>query len=96
MVDVSSSVKTGDDIRYRVVDGEAVVLSQSAGEIVVLDAVGSRVLELVAEGCSVASLVERMHGEYDVDRETLEADVVAFLEELLEARIVVETPPRQP
>lgn len=76
------------EVRYRIVDGEAVVVRQRAGEVMVLNPTGARILELVDGERPVASIVETLGEEVDAARATLEADVAAFLLELADAGVL--------
>ena len=76
------------DVRYRVLDGEAVVLRQRAAEVLGLNRVGSRVLELVDGETGVPELLDRLADEFEVERATLEADVRVFLDELVAAGVL--------
>ena len=77
-----------DDIRYREVAGEGIVLCQERGEVLVVNGLGVRVVELVEQGCTFAAIVATLLQEYDVDRETLRSDVAAYLEDLRGAGVL--------
>lgn len=79
--------RTGE-VRYRIVDGEAVVVRQRAGEVMVLNPTGARILELVDGERPVAGIVEALGEEVEAARATLEVDVAAFLRELAEAGVL--------
>lgn len=68
----------------RVGDG-AVILNVETGIYYGLDRVGSRIWELIGAGTTDDALVDHLTREYDVERETLRADVAALLS-TLEAR----------
>lgn len=72
------------DVRFRNVDGEAVVVRQSAAEVLVLNEVAARLLALADGTATVASWVESLAGEYEVDRAVLERDVLGFAAELVQ------------
>lgn len=78
------------DVRYRVVDGEAVILRQTDGEVVVLNRVGSRCLELIDGERSTEGMVDRMLAEFEIDRDSLARDIEEFVEELRGARVIEE------
>lgn len=85
MVPVLSSVlRLRSDVRYRMIEGEALVLRQEAAEVLGLNPVGSRVLELIDGQRSVSDLLRILEGEYEVERAELESDVLGFLGELLQ------------
>jgi hypothetical protein len=93
MIDKDSVFRRRSDVRYRIVGPEAVVVRQSLPEVLVLNGVGARVVERIDGTLTVDTLVSALAGEYDVERETLERDVVAFLGELAEGGVIerVET-----
>jgi hypothetical protein len=93
MIDKDSVFRRRSDVRYRIVGPEAVVVRQSVPEVLVLNGVGARVVERIDGTLTVDTLVSALAGEYDVERETLERDVVAFLGELAEGGVIerVET-----
>ena len=70
--------------------GETVILGISAGRYYGLDAVGARIWQLIQAPGSVAEIVRTIVGEYEVDRERCEADVLALLQQLVDAGLVEE------
>jgi elongation factor P hydroxylase len=92
MIAMQHTYKTCNDVRFRALDDEGIVVRQQAGEVIVLNAAGTRVIELVAAGASGASIVDQLEQEYDTDRATLERDVAAHLAELLEANVIEPAP----
>ena len=84
--------RTRDDVRYRMVAPEAVVVRQSGPEVLVLNGVGARVLEGVAAGQPFAKLVAAIAEEYDVPALTLERDVGGFLDELTASGVIEKAP----
>lgn len=86
----STVLRRRSDVRYRRIEGEAVVLRQSAAEVLVLNEVAASVLDLADGERSVGDWIETLAGEYDADRDTLERDVVEFAAELFEAGLLEE------
>ncbi len=80
-----------DDIRYRIIDDEAVVIRQEAGEVMGLNPTGARLLELIDSEKSVEGLVDAMSDEFQMERAELERDVLRFLQELWEAGVIEES-----
>jgi hypothetical protein len=78
------------DVRYRRIEGEAVVLRQSAAEVLVLNEVAASVLDLADGKRSLGDWIETLAAEYETDRETLERDVVDFAGELFDAGLLEE------
>jgi len=81
-IDAATVLRPSRDIRYRRIDGEAVVVRQKAAEVLVMNEVAARLLDLADGRSSVGAWVDVLAGEYDVDRETLERDVLTFAAEL--------------
>ena len=82
-----------DDVRFRLIADEAVVIRQRVAEVIVLNEVGGRILELLAgsdSGLTRAELVSALVEEYDVDSETLHRDVEEFLAELRDLEVAAE------
>ena len=92
MIELTTRLRKCADARYRNIGGEGIVVRQNAGEVLVLNDVGVRVLELLAAGGPVAGALETLAAEYEVDRAVLAQDVVAYLQELLEAGVVERVP----
>ncbi len=81
---LSRSPKTA----WRVIEGEAVILSLDTKAFRGLNAVGSRVWELIDGRRSVDAIVEVIVREFDVTREQAAGDVQAFVRELLDKGLV--------
>ena len=90
MYNLDRVLKHKDDVRYRVVGEEAVVVRQNAAEVLALNDVGARILELIDATSTVGQLIETMSSEYDVDREELAQDIETFVAALYDAEIVEE------
>jgi hypothetical protein len=66
-----------------------VLLHPDSGEYYTLDEVGARVWELCDGTRSTAELVEVLCREYDAPAETIRADVLELLAELVDEKLVV-------
>jgi hypothetical protein len=80
------------DVRYRVIDEEGVVVRQSAGEVLVLNETATRILALADGAAPVAAWVDTMLAEFEVGRQDLERDVLAFAAELVEQGLLEPVP----
>ena len=78
---------------WRVIEGEAVILSLDSKVFRGLNAVGSRVWELIDGRRSVDEIVTRIVAEFEVTPEVAARDVGAFVAELLEKRLVTAAAP---
>ena len=83
-----SVLRKRPDVRYRRIDGEAVVLRQSTAEVLVLNVLAADILDLVDGQLPVLGWIDRLEREYAIDRPTLERDLMDFAAELLEAGLL--------
>ncbi len=90
MPDLNLVFRRKDDIRYRVVGDEAIVVRQNAAEVLALNDVGARVLELIDADKTLAQVIATMSGEYDVRPDELANDVQRFVAAIRDAGIVVD------
>ena len=81
-------VTISPEVLFQEVSGEMVLLDLSSESYFGLDAVGARSWGLLESGATVGEVVDTLMGEYEVERETLEADVGAWLERLFEAGLI--------
>jgi hypothetical protein len=78
------------DIRYRIIDDEAVVVRQEAGEVLGLNQTAARLLDLIDAKSTVSDLIDTLAKEFTIERTALERDVMSFLQELLNAGVIEE------
>lgn len=83
-----SPYRRARDVRYRVVEGEAVILRQRAGETLVLNEVGARVLELLDHGATLDTVAATLAEEFEVETDEARRDVEAFAADLVSAGIL--------
>ena len=78
---------------WRIIEGEAVIISLDTKIFRGLNAVGSRVWELIDGRRNVDEIVTQIVGEFEVAPEVAARDVGAFVAELLEKRLVTAASP---
>ena len=86
------------DVRYRVLDGQAVVVVQESWEAVVLNELGTRILEMIDGRTTVEELLKQLAASYEVNRDELRRDVLSYLTDLVKAGILktIESPRSAP
>ena len=84
----ASDPRITEGIIFKAVGEEMVLLDLQRGVYYGLDAVGARVWELLSQEVPPADIAERIAGEYDVERATVERDIAALLEQLLEKGLI--------
>lgn len=92
MSTLSQRYRPRPDVRYRVVEGEAVVVMQRSAELLLLNEVGAAILRLLDGHRTAAQVLDELRREFDVEPAELERDLRAFIDELAAAG-VIETAP---
>ena len=82
LITLDSHISIPDEVLFREVGGEAVILQQETGKYYGLDEVGTRMWSLLTEHGNVHAAYEALLDEYDVAPERLEQDLLAFIEDL--------------
>lgn len=77
-----------DNIESAELGGEMVLLDVSAGEYYGLNELGSLIMTHLKEPLSVAEVKERIQSTFDVEKEQLEEDLNAFLEEMIKYKLI--------
>ena len=75
-------MKPREGVIAKMVGSEMVLLDYDRGIYYGLNPVGARVWQLLSDGEASDRIIELLADEYDVARETLEADVTALLRDL--------------
>jgi coenzyme PQQ biosynthesis protein PqqD len=96
MISRSSVYRHRGDVRFRVIDDEAVLVRQDAGEMIVLNETGARILELIDGERSVESIIDEMSQEFESSREELQRDVTEFVQQLIDLGVAEEATPLEP
>ena len=82
-VAVEQAVRIPNDVVFRELQGEAVILNLTSSMYFGLDAVGTRVWQLCEAHGSLQTVWEQMQQEFDAPGETLRSDLLAFVDELI-------------
>jgi hypothetical protein len=77
------NLRIADNVVFRNLAGESVLLNLDTGTYFGLDAIGTRLWNLVAEHRSTAQVINILLSEYDVDEPRLQTDVNTLIDQLL-------------
>jgi len=88
MLEKDSVVVVSSNLTSADLGGEAVVLDLDEGTYYGLNEVGTRILELMKQPTPVSSIIESLQEEYEVDRSDLENDILNFLANMIESKLV--------
>jgi len=82
MTDIETRVSIPNDVLFSESEGEAVLLNLQTGKFFGLDPTGTRIWHFLVESGSLGMAYTRMLDEYDVDAESLRADMLALADQL--------------
>lgn len=92
-IGLDSVLRLRSDVRYRLLDDEAIVVIQGRAEVLGLNPVGSRLLTLLDGRTALRGAIDRLAAEYEVEPTRLRDEVLAFGAELAEAGVLEPTLP---
>jgi len=81
-------VKRRDNVAFRIIDGEAVIMTLENNTLHTLNEVGSRIWELSDGKMTLDEIIDSIHSEYNVDYEEGKADCIVFVKELEEKGMI--------
>lgn len=91
MITEDNYIKRNKEVFASEIDEEVVMMNVDTGRYYGMDTVGSRIWELVAEEIQVKDVIETLMEEYDVSEEQCKKDVLEFLNELYENKLIQVT-----
>jgi len=89
-VDFAQKVTISPDALFQEVSSETVILDINSEQYFGLDEVGTRIWQLLQENTDMLSIYAAMLEEYEVDPDTLKADIQRLLNELMNAGLISE------
>ncbi len=95
-IDLGRAYGPSEDVVVREIEGEIVIVPLASGigdledELFTLNETGRAIWGLVDGSRPLAAVVRELVAEYDAPIRLVEEDVVGFLQELLERRMIVE------
>ena len=84
MASLASRIEIPDDVLFRDLDGEAVILSTESGKYYGLDEVGTRMWNLLSRHGQIEPAYHALLAEYDVTEDTLQQDLLDLVDELVD------------
>ena len=88
MISPTAAIQVPDDVLYRDLGGEAVIVSLTTGKYYGLDEVGARAWALLAEHGGIEPAYRALLAEYDVDEAQLRRDLLQLIEALADHGLV--------
>lgn len=84
----SQKVSIPDDVLFRNLDGESVLLNLENENYYGLDEVGTRMWDVLTTSTSIQAAYDTLLSEYEVAPEVLQRDINRLIEDLLEQGLV--------
>jgi hypothetical protein len=91
-VSMQTKLRVADDVVFRNLDGEAVLLSIGSGLFFGLTPVATRIWELIDRGDALSDILATLVAEYDAPASVLEHDLRELAAQLVERRLVTPSP----
>lgn len=91
-LDLADTVTPSPEVLVQELEGEAVLLDLQSERYFGLDDVGTRIWQHLTTHGRLDRVCDAMQDEFDVDPETLRADVLRLVEELVSVGIVTVAP----
>ncbi len=85
---VSKHYKLADHVSLTKLDDEAVLLDLDTGAYYGLNHVGLALIEALNNGLSLETAVDKIKDRYSAQRETVQQDANALIEDMLNQRII--------
>ena len=82
------TIKISDDVVFRDLAGEAVILNLATGTYFGLDKVGTRIWHVLAEHGAKDKVIEVLLGEYEVEEGQLRSDVEHLIQQLSDKGLI--------
>lgn len=87
---LQSKLQQNRDVLSVDINGDTVMLNPALSEYIRIDPIGAAIWQRLAQPMVVADLVSDLAKTYRGDREAIQADVLAFLEQFLEKELLIE------
>jgi hypothetical protein len=90
-ISLDTTVAIPEDVVFREIDGEAVILNLDTGIYFGLDAVGTRIWRLIEQPRPLRAVLGVLIDEYDAAPDRLQRDLLAFVERLTAKGLLAQT-----
>ena len=88
MITVDAIVAAAKGIETADLDGEAVLLDINTGLYYGLSSVGARIMAMLTEPTRISAVVEQLQTEYDVEGDRLRSDILQFLGDMEDRKLI--------
>ena len=93
---LGARLRVSDDVVFRELDGEAVILNLGSGTYFGLDEVGTRAWALIEAHGDLRAVYDTLLDEYDVPPDVLERDLIRLVSEMAGKGLVMRSDDANP
>ena len=79
-----SRIAVNDDVLFRDMDGEAIILNLNTESYFGLDDIGTEMWKVLTSANSIEEALNLLHQTYEVDEQLLRADAMALIRKLVD------------
>ena len=90
----SQRLTIANDVIFRELDGETVLLNLDNESYFGLDEIGTRMWRLLTEGASIQQAYDRLLDEYEVEPEQLQSDLLDLIHQLIDSGLATQADER--
>lgn len=94
MISTDSCVKKDSNVAWRIVEGNAFLVSPKDSMMYPLNPVGTKTWQLLDGKVRVKNIIDNICQEFAIDRMTAEKDITAFIRSLLDAGLAAISEPK--
>jgi hypothetical protein len=76
------------DLIWRLLDGDAVIVSPAGGQVRVLNGIGTTIWQLLAEARGIHEITDYLVTHYNVSLEQAQMDLQSFIDDLSEREMI--------
>jgi Coenzyme PQQ synthesis protein D (PqqD) len=87
-------IRIADEVIFRVLGDEAVILNLATSQYFGLNSVGTRLWQLIAEHGSEEKVIEAFLAEYEVEEKQLRQDLTDLTQQLVQKGLVQRETPK--
>jgi len=89
MISQASILQRSQEVLHSMVDEEAIMMNINTGEYHNINEIGNMIWELLESPISFEMICQAIMETYEVSQEVCEAEVMRFIQELLDKKLVV-------
>lgn len=88
-------MKINNNLDYELIDDKLVIMNNNDeffgdSKALILSGISLEIFNMIKSGLDKDSIIEKIYNEYDKDKDTIREDVISFINELADKRILID------